>query len=398
MIIALSGKPSTGKSTFFKAATLANIEISSRPFTTIKSNRGTAYVKIKCVDSFFKVKCNPRFGYCIKGNRFVPIELMDIPGLIEGSHTGKGLGNEFLSDIMEADALIHIVDISGSTNTAGEPVPPLSYDPINDIKFIENELNMWYYQILKRGWEKFARKVKQEKENVVKALAKQLSGLRVTEQHVKDSVRKLNLSSNPLSWKDEDLKTLSSMLRRLSKPMIIAANKTDIPGSEKNLERVKKQFKEEIIMGCSADSELALREAAKSKLIEYIPGENNFTILSKKQMSNVQLNALDSIKKNVLEKYSTTGVQDILNKVIFDLLKYIAVFPGGLNNLKDSKGNILPDCYLMQEKSTALDFAFKLHTDIGNKFIKAIDVKTKRVIGKDHPLKNLDVIEIINKK
>ena len=191
---------------------------------------------------------------------------------------------------------------------------------------------------------------------------------------------------------------LARELRKITKPMIIAANKIDIQGSEKNFEKIKREFKDYIVVPCSADSELALREASKAKLINYILGDNEFEIINNERISENQLKALNYIKENVLDKYDTTGIQEVLNKVVFDLLKYVAVFPGGLNNLKDSFGRTLPDCYLLPESSTALDFAFKLHTDFGKNFIKAIDVKTKKIIGKEHVLKNLDVIEIVTKK
>ena len=398
MIIALVAKPSTGKSSFFRASTLLEVDIAPYPFTTLKSQEGVAFVKIPCVDKYFEVQCNPRYGYCVSHNRFVPVKLMDVPGLIEGSHEGKGLGLEFLNDIREADALIHIIDISGSTDEKGNQVPALSHNPLKDVKFLENELDYWYLSILKKGWEKFARIVRQENLNIKQALAKQLSGLKVTEEIVEDCIRKLKLIHHPQDWSEKDLFSLARELRKITKPMIIAANKIDIEGSGMYLEKLKEEFPEYKIIPCSADSEIALREAAKHKLIGYIPGENDFKIINKEKMSEVQLNALSFIEKNVLEKYGSTGVQDVLNEVVFNLLKYIAIFPGGLNNLKDSKGNTLPDCYLMPGKSTALNFAFKLHTDLGNNFIKAIDVKTKRVVGKEHQLKNLDVIEIVVKK
>jgi len=397
MFISLFGKPSVGKSTFFKAATLAEVEIASYPFTTLKSQEGIAYVKIQCIENEFNTKCNPRFGYCINRNRFVPIKLTDIPGIIEGSHAGAGRGNEFLSSIASADALIHIIDISGSTNEKGESVKPLSHDPLKDVKFIGYELDMWYFGILKKGWEKFARTVQQENQNIKKALSKQLSGLKVTEEIVENIIKKLKLSHHPIEWLDQDLKNLSSELRKLTKPLIIAANKIDIEGSKLNLDRLKETFPEYKIFPCSADSELALREASKHKLIEYIPGENNFKIISDK-ISKEQKSALEFIKTKILDVYGSTGVQNILDFTVFELLRYLAIFPGGVNNLKDSDGRTLPDCYLMQENSTSLDFAFKLHTDLGKNFIKAIDVRTKRIIGKEYKLKNRDIIEIITKK
>ncbi len=397
MLIGFVGKPSTGKSTFFKATTLAEVAIASHPFTTIKPNHAVGYVKLKCVDVEFNVKCTPRFGYCINGNRFVPIDLIDVAGLIEGSYEGKGLGSQFLSDLNQADALVHIIDISGSTNEKGESVKPLSHDPRKDIKFLENELDMWYLGIMKKGWDKFARTVQQENQNIKKALAKQLSGLKVTEEIVENVIKKLNLSHHPLEWSETDLKSLASELRKLTKPMIIAANKIDIEGSKYNLDKMIEQFPEYKIFPCSADSELALREAAKHNLIEYIPGENNFNIISGK-LTDTQKKALEFIKINVLDIYGSTGVQNILDYIVFNLLKYIGVFPGGANNLKDSQGRIIPDCYLLPENSTALDFAFRLHTDLGNNFIKAIDVKTKRVIGKEYKLKHRDSIEIVTRK
>ncbi len=397
MFLALFGKPSVGKSSFFKAATLAEAEIASYPFTTLKSQDGVAYVKIDCIDKDYGVKCQPRFGYCIDSKRFIPIKLTDIPGLIEGSHTGAGRGNEFLASIASADALIHILDISGSTNEKGEIVKPLSHDPRKDIKFLENELDMWYLGIMKKGWEKFARTIQQENQNIKKALAKQLSGLRVTEEIVENVIKKLNLTHHPVDWGELDLKNLASELRKLTKPMIIAANKIDIDGSKFNLDKLKEEFSDYKIFACSADSELALKEAAKHNLISYTPGENSFKIISEK-LNEQQKKALNFIQNKILNVYGSTGVQNILDYVVFNLLKYMAIFPGGVGNLKDSEGRTIPDCYLLPEDSTALDFAFKLHTDFGNNFIKAIDVKTKRVVGKDYKLKHRDSIEIVTKK
>ena len=397
MFIALFGKPSVGKSTFFKAATLAEVEIASYPFTTLKPQDGIAYVKIDCLDKEFNTQCQPRTGFCLQHKRFIPIKLTDIPGLIEGSAEGLGRGNEFLSEIAPADAMIHIIDISGSTNEKGESVKPLSHDPCKDVKFLENELDMWYFGIMKKGWDKFARTLQQENQNIKKALAKQLSSLKVTEKIVEDVIKKLNLIHHPTEWSDSDLKSLASELRKLTKPMIIAANKIDVEGAKYNLDRLQEQFPDYKIVPCSADSELALREAAKHKLIEYIPGENNFKLISEKLTEN-QKKALDFIKIKILDSYGSTGIQNILDYIVFNLLKYIAIYPGGVGNLKDSSGRIMPDCYLLPENSTALDFAFKLHTDLGNNFIKAIDVKNKRAVGKEYKLKHRDSIEIITKK
>jgi len=394
MLIGLVGKPSCGKSTFFKAATMADVLIASYPFATIKPNHGVGHVKIECIEKEFNAKCNAQKGYCVEGNRFVPIELMDVAGLVEGASEGKGLGNQFLDNLTSADAFIHIVDVSGETDEEGKETK--NYDPTLDVKMLENELDLWYLGILRKVWGTFARTIQNTKGDFAKAVAKQFSGLQVTEDDVKDVLRIGDFNiEKPNSWDDNKLKEFAHNLRHLTKPMIIAANKIDKPNSSENLEKLKTTYPDIKIIPCSADSELALREASKAELIEYIPGEETFKKTEK--LNEKQQLALDKIKDNVLAPYKSTGVQEILNYTIFNLLKYIAIFPASANRLADSKGNILPDCFLLPEKSTALDFAFYLHTDFGKNFIKAIDAKTNRAVGKDYLLKHRDALEIMTR-
>jgi ribosome-binding ATPase YchF (GTP1/OBG family) len=399
MQVGVVGKPSVGKSTFFKAATLAEAEIASYPFTTIKPNTGIGYVKVRCAENDFHVKCNPREGFCIDGTRFVPVQMIDVAGLVPGAHEGLGMGNQFLDDLRQANALVHVIDIAGTTNDKGEQVEPGSYDPANDVKFLEEEIDFWYLGILKKGWEKFAREVVQTKRKPKEALAKQLSGLGVDEKMVEDSLKRLGLDPEKMAeWSEEHLFKLAVDFRKKTKPMIVACNKIDYSTGKANFERVRKMFPEYIMIPCSSESELALREAAKAGIIKYIPGENHFEILYPEKLNDKQKTALDFIQKNILDVYGTTGVQDVLNKAVFELLKYIAIFPGGLNKLADSKGNVLPDCFLMPPGTTALDFAYRLHTDLGNSFIRAIDVKKRMTVGKEHVLKDGDVIEIVSGK
>jgi ribosome-binding ATPase len=394
MLLGLVGKPSVGKSTFFKAATLAEVEIASYPFTTIKANHGVGYVKVECIDKEFNVQCNPNHGFCIDHKRFVPIELMDVAGLVKGASEGKGLGNQFLDDLRQAEVFIHIVDVSGTTDSEGKQTE--NHNPCEDVIFLEEELDKWYFNILMKVWKTFSRKTEMEKINFSEAVAKQFSGLKVNENQVKEILRKLSLPEKPSTWTENQLMEFASDLRKLSKPMIIAANKADSEKGEENYKKLKENFPEKIIIPCSADSELALREAAKINLIEYIPGEKDFKIIG--NINEKQKQALEKIKENVLEKYPEgTGVQTILNCAVFDLLKYLAIFPAGANKLGDSKGNILPDCFLLPPNSTALDFAYFLHTDFGKNFIKAIDARTKQIKGKEYLLKNRDALEIITR-
>ncbi len=396
MLIGLVGKPSVGKSTFFKASTLAEVEIASYPFTTIKPNHGIGYVRVECLDKEFNTQCNPNHGFCINHQRFVPIDLMDVAGLVKGASEGKGLGNQFLDDLRGADVFIHIVDVSGTTDSEGKQVFDASYNPLEDIELLEDELNKWICNILMKVWKTFARTTEMSKAKFSEAVAKQFSGLKVKEDNVKDVLLRMNLPEKPTSWSEEQTINFAAELRKESKPMIIAANKVDMENGEKNYKKIKEKYKDYLVIPCSADSELALRQATKAGLIEYIPGEREFKIL--KELNPKQKEALEKIKQNVLDKFEYgTGVQQVLNSAVFDFLKYIAIFPASANKLGDSKGNILPDCFLMPPGTTALDFAYSLHTDFGKNFIKAIDARTKMAWGKEHKLKHRDGLEIVTR-
>ncbi len=393
MLIGILGRPNAGKSTFFKACTLANVLIAPYPFATIKPNRGVGYVRIDCIDKEFNTQCMPREGYCIDGQRFVPVELMDVAGLVPGASQGKGMGNQFLDDLRQADAFVHVLDMSGTSNAEGKPAE--NYYPGNDLKFLEEELDLWYSGILKKVWKTFSRTIEMQHQNFAQAVAGQFSGLKVTEEDVKRAVLKSGLNiEKPTLWSEQQIFGFARALRKMTKPMIIAANKMDTEKAGENLEKIKKEFDYPIVP-CSAETELALREASKAGITGYLPGDEDFKVL--KELSEKQKTALEFIKKNVLNKYGNTGVQRVLNFSVFELLKYVAIFPAGVHKLADSKGNILPDCFLLPEGSTALDFAFKLHTDIGNNFVKAVDARTKKAVGKEYVLKNRDALEILTR-
>ena len=396
MLIGVVGKANVGKSTFFKALTLADAEIANYPFTTIAPNRGIAYARVKCACQDFKVTCQPITGLCVKGQRFVPIEILDVAGLVPGAHLGKGRGNQFLDDLRQADCLIHVVDISGSTNEQGEIVAPMSHDPAYDVRWLEEEIDLWYLRLLKKNWERFARTVQQEHHAVTEAIARQFSGLGVTEQLVKDVLSKLGLGQKaPQKWTPDELKEFARNLRLMSKPMIIAANKADVKDAEKNVEKVNNEFPGHVVVACSAESELALREAAKQGLISYLPGDESFEIAEPDKLSEKQEAALMFIRNNVLGKLKDTGLQRVLDRAVFELLGLIAVFPVANNKLTDSKGKVLPECLLVPKGTTANEFAYKVHTELGEKFIRAVNLRTKKTVGKNHILRHLDVIEII---
>lgn len=398
MIIGIVGKPNVGKSAFFRSLTLAEAESGNFPFTTIDANSGIGYVKIDDPAKQFGKESNPREGYVQEKFRFVPVELIDVAGLVPGAHEGKGLGNKFLDDLRQADVLIHVIDLSGSTNEKGEPVDLNSYEPSEDIKFLEDELNHWYYNIIKRNWPNIDKRIRMQDMKVEIALGNVLSGLKISENQILDALNQLKLDKNNIN---DNLFELAKKLREISKPMVIAANKCDVL-QESNLwnskiSKLKEEFPNYIIIPVMAEYEWNLKKASKSNIINYIAGEYDFEILNENELKEQQKSGLEIIRKT-LNNMKSTGVQDCLNTAVFDLLKRKPIFPGGASKLEDSKGNVLPDCFLMEEDSTALDFAYRLHTDFGKNFIKAIDVKTKMMVGKDHKLKFGDIIEIVSGK
>jgi len=394
--IGLVGKPNCGKSTFFSAATLVDVPIANYPFTTINANIGVTYFRTKCPCAELKVKCSPQNSKCANGTRLVPVQALDVAGLVPGASEGKGLGNRFLDDLRQASVLVHIIDLSGSTDAEGKEVDFGSHDPAEDVLFLEKEIDAWLAGIIKGQWEKFARRVQAKKEDFFKVSGEALSGLGFTEDHIAKAVAELGLDKEkPASWTGGELSAFASALRKKGKPIIIAANKADKKNAVGNMEKLKKRFPALEIMPCSADSELALRKAEKAGLIEYTPGNADFKEI--KELSEKQKQALEFIRKEVLQKIGSTGVQKVLDAAIARL-NLITVYPvEDENKYTDKKGNVLPDAKLVERGTTPLKLAFLIHTDIGSNFIAAVDAKTKRRLGKDHALEDGSVVKIVAK-
>jgi len=379
MIIGLLGKPSSGKSSFFKAATMIDVKISPIPFTTIQPNVGVGYIAIDCVEKGFNTRCDPKHGYCKDGKRFVPVKLADVGGLIPGSHLGKGIGNKFLDEIRQASTLIQIIDTSGLTDSEGNPTT--NYDPNTEIEFLENEINLWFADVIKRALQKITKNVS-SKSDLIQILSEQLSGLEISKNHIEQALEHASYT---------DTENFAKTIRKISKPIIIASNKIDLKQAQENFEKLKQKYQN--IVPTSAEAEIALKKAAEKGLIDYSVG-NGFEI--KGNLEENQRKALEFIKKEVIEKYGSTGVQNCLNRAVFELLNYIAVYPvADANKLTDKDGNVLPDVYLVPQDTTAKELAFKIHTSIGEKFIAGIDARTKKRLSADYQLKNNDVIEII---
>jgi len=396
--VGIVGKPNVGKSTFFSAATLTTVEIASYPFTTIKPNLGVGYLRTQCVCREFNVKDNPVNSICIEGVRLIPVELIDTAGLVPDAWQGRGLGNQFLDEIRKADALIHIVDASGSTDLEGRILKPGMHDPLEDVKFLEREITMWMVQIIKRDWQRIARTVESRRADLQSLLENRLSGLSIKRRHILEALRRTELNADkPTRWSEEDFYRFVDTLRKISKPMLIAANKIDIPAAEENLERLKSSGY--LVVPCSAEAELALRRASERGLIRYKPGDTDFSVLKPTEMTERQKRALEIIREKVLRRYETTGVQEAINTAFFKLLKMIVVYTvEDPEKLTDHNGRVLPDARLVPEGTTARELAYLIHTELGESFIYAIDCRSKVRRGEDYVLKDRDVISIVSAK
>ena len=396
MMVGIVGKPNTGKSTFFCAATLAPAEIANYPFTTIKPNRGIGYLRTPCVCREFDVKDNPKNSICMNGIRLIPVELIDCAGLVPGAWQGRGLGNQFLDEIRKADALIHIVDASGGTDAEGRICKPGERDPVEDVRFLEVELAMWLASILKRDWQKITRTVESEKQDLFQLLEERLSGLAIKRVQILEAVHATGLNAEkPQAWSDGDFLKFVDKLRSISKPMLIAANKIDLPCAENNLERLK--MPAYTIVPCCAEAELALRRSAEIKLTDYRPGDCNFKIINPQSLTQTQLKALEAIKERVLTKFGTTGVQDAINTAYFKLLNSIVVYPvEDIEHLSDHEDRVLPDAYILPYGTTARELAYRVHTELGESFIYGVEAREKKRVGEDYVLKNGDVLSIVS--
>ncbi len=398
LTIGIIGKTNTGKTTLFNAATLLDAKISNFPFTTKKPNIGTAYVCDICVHKELGVKDNPQNSTCIDGWRYAPIRLIDIPGLLKDAWTGKGLGNQFLSALGQADALIHVVDASGSIDAEGQITQPGSGNPVQDAMDIESELHKWIADIIERNNESITHQTASL--SLEEAMAQNLSALKVRPQHIKKALIQSELDKISFSnWNLTQTLKFSKNLLPIIKPTIIVANKMDILTSEKYFEILTSYYGQKLVAACSARSELILRRAQKAGLVQYTPGQEIFKITQKVKLNPNQKAALNYIQKRVLNRYFNTGIQQALNIAVFKLLKTNMIYPvSDEHNYSDHKKNILPDVHLMPKGSNPVDLAKQVHTRLAQNYLLAIDAKTGIRLPKEHILNHKDVIKIVTRK
>ena len=395
--IGLIGKTNTGKTTFFNSATLSSAEISTYPFTTKKAKTATAYAVTVCVHPEFNVTDNPNNSKCSDGWRYIPIELIDLPGLIKDAWKGKGLGNQFLSIAAQSDALLHIVDVSGSVDASGKISEVGTGDPISDYADIEEELIMWYHKILEGNRDKISKLISSGNDKI-ESLTELYRGIGVKKDHIKDTLKTLGLEDKNFDDFDvQDTKKFATHLRRISKPTLIVANKIDIEGADETFDRIRERYSDSIVVPASADSELSLRRAEQKGLIKYSPGSEQFEIIKPEDLNDKQKNALEFIKKGIMGEYMRTGVQFAINIAVFKLLKMNSIYPvANEEKLSDKKGRVLPDLILMKDGATVNDLANEIHSDLKKGLLYAKDLRYKLRLPLDYQLRDRDVISLIS--
>ena len=395
--IGLIGKTNTGKTTFFNSSTLSSDEISTYPFTTKKSSISIGHAITLCVHPEFNVEDNPINSKCKDGWRYIPIELIDLPGLIKDAWKGKGLGNQFLSIASQSDALLHIVDASGGIDSSGRITEVGTGDPVSDFADIEEELNMWYQKILEGNRDKLQKMMESDNDQI-NALTELYQGMGVKKIHVKETLKTTKLEDKNIENYDiNDSKKFATQLRRISKPTLIVANKIDIKGAAKNFQRLRERYNDMIVVPASADSELSLRRAEQKELIKYSPGSEQFDILRADDLNEKQKNALNFIQSDIMGEYMHTGVQFAINITVFKLLKMNSIYPVAMpENLSDKKGRILPDLILLKDGSTVIDLAKEIHSDLIKGLLYAKDLRYNLRVPTNYQLRDRDVISLVS--
>jgi ribosome-binding ATPase YchF (GTP1/OBG family) len=389
--IGLVGKPSVGKSSFFNAATMNDVPEGAYPFTTIDPAVGEAYVRVECAAPEFDETCTPSVGFCDDGTRFVPVKLVDVAGLIPGAHEGNGLGNQFLTDLNEADVLVHVVDFSGKTDLEGEPTT--GHDPRDDIDFLEEELDMWYLDILEKGLERYRSGYNGEENHIEVDLAEQMSAFKTNKDEIKQVLLATDAGLDPDEWDEETKARVAREIRKRTKPILIAANKMDTPAAQENYAEITADpdYDHLTFVPTSAHAEKALKKADEADVVDYRPGASSFEIVG--DPSEEQAAGLEQIREYV-ESFEGTGVQAVLESALFDVMGAIAVFPGSANGRSDTQG-VFRDCFILPDGSTTEDFAYHLHSDIGDGLLHGIDCRSNRQVGSTHELGHRDVVEIV---
>jgi len=351
-----------------------------------------------CVCKELGVKDNPLNSTCLDGWRYVPVKIIDVPGLVKDAWKGRGLGNQFLSVIGAADALVHVVDASGSIDTEGEIAAPGSGNPLQDAIDIEMELSHWLAGVIVNNGDRIVRE--EGRSSTALAITEPLVGLKATVPKVTLALERSGLSKiRFLRWTSGQIIKFSGFLFPIIKPALIVANKMDVLTSEKYFEILTKHYGHSLVAACSAEAELVLRKAEKLGLLQYTPGSEKFRIAENADLTPEQKGALKHIETRVMDKFLRTGIQQALNTVVFKLLRMNMIYAvSDETKFIDHHGNVLPDVHLMPDGSTPIDLATHVHTSLAENYVMAIDAKTGVRLPADYSLRHKDVVKILATK
>lgn len=387
MQLAIVGLPNKGKSTLFNALTSTEAKTANYPFTTITANQGVAFANCACPHVRLKVQCNPNNAPCENGVRRIPINVMDVAGLVEGAHQGKGMGNQFLSDVAPADALIVVADASGGTDDEGNACAEGTHDVLRDVFLTVQEIDFWLAGILQKNGQK-------SKGKTFEDFAGALTGLKISIEQLRRAYAKTELLETLFaSHSREQYLELAGKLREEAKPLVIAANKADSAHARENVEKLREAFPQYRIFPVASDAEVSLKKARQRGWIAY-DGKKFEAV--KPDLDPRILEALEKIR-HTLDAWGSTGVQDLANACAFDLLGQMAVFPVEDDvHYSNHFGKVLPDAILLRKGGTALQLAERIHTDLAKHFLHALDAETKMRVGKDSPLHEGQVVKIVS--